>query len=75
MFDNLKVIFGGFFVMGNTIIQWLSDADTALKLLATIIAIPTAIFTGKFMYYQQKLKRMEIEELCNKMNARNKGGE
>ena len=68
MIDNIKMIFGSSFVLGNTFIQWVSDADTLLKLFATAIAIPTAIFTGKFMYYQQKHKKMQIDEFQKKID-------
>ena len=63
MLDNLKAICGGSFLLGNTLIQWLSDADTALKLVGTFFALPAAYFTAQYMYYQQKHMRMKIEDL------------
>ena len=50
-------------MVGNTFIQWVSDADTMFKLLGTVFALPAAYFTAKYMYYQQKHMRMKIEDL------------
>ena len=62
MTEHLKNTLGLLTILGNSMIQWVSDADTTLKLVATVIAVPFGYFSARFMYYQQQIKRLELEE-------------
>ena len=70
MFENIKAFLAVSTVASNSLIQWLSDADTFLKLIATAIAIPTGFFAAKFMYLQGKYKKLEIQELEKRINGK-----
>tara|TARA_R110000744_G_C18870267_1_gene505208 strand:- start:70 stop:300 length:231 start_codon:yes stop_codon:yes gene_type:complete len=63
IFENLKAIISLGAVTSNSVIQWLSSADTFMKLIATALTIPAGIFFARFMYYQGKLKKLQIEQL------------
>jgi len=65
--ENVKALLAISAVASNSFIQWLSDADTVLKVVATALAIPTAIFAARFMYYQGQLKKLQIERLQKEM--------
>jgi len=70
MFDNIKILTAGSFLFANSVMQWISDADTCLKLIGTLIALPIAYFTSKSLYWKSKqakidalLKKAELDKL------------
>ena len=64
MIENyFKALAANMFLLGNTMVQWMSNADTALKLLATVIALPTAYYTARYMRMQFKIKQLEMRKL------------
>jgi hypothetical protein len=59
--ENIKAIFSIVVVTSNSMIQWLSNADTVMKVIATAMTVPAGYFFARFMYFQVELKRLEIE--------------
>ena len=57
--ESVKHLAANSLLLGNSAIQWISDADTVLKLVGTLIAIPVAIFSAKSFYWTSRIKKAE----------------
>ena len=72
IFDNAKALISLMAVTSNTVIQWLSNADTVMKVVATALTIPAGVFFARFMYYQGQHKKLQIEQLQKEIDQKEK---
>lgn len=66
--DMLKMFMANSFVLGNSFIQWIGDADTILRLIGTMIAIPVAFYSAKSFYWNYRIKKAEALKAEREIN-------
>ena len=57
--DAVKILAANCLLVGNSFVQWVSDADTILKLIGTIIALPVAFYSAKSFYWSARTRKAE----------------